>query len=70
MHNFARIRAKPELRVWLCQVRCTAAQRRELSDLAEIFHGSICDVSLETVTLELQVPFRAHADPNAQATVM
>ena len=38
-------------------MQCTAAQRRELSDLAEIFHGTICDVSLDTVTLELQVSY-------------
>ena len=54
------IQTQPELRVWLCQVQCTAAQRRELSDLAEIFHGTICDVSLDTVTLELQVPNCTH----------
>ena len=36
------------------QVRCPAAQRRELSDLAEIFHGTVCDVSLSTITLEIQ----------------
>ncbi len=38
----------------LIKVRCDAAQRRELTDLAAIFHGSICDVSLATVTLEMQ----------------
>ena len=38
----------------LIKVRCDASQRRELSDLAAIFHGSICDVSLTTVTLEMQ----------------
>ncbi|KAK9833459.1 hypothetical protein WJX81_007169 [Elliptochloris bilobata] len=38
----------------LIKVRCEAAQRRELSDLAAIFHGTICDVSLSTVTLEMQ----------------
>ena len=38
----------------LVKVRCEAAQRRELSDLAAIFHGTICDVSLSTVTLEMQ----------------
>ena len=38
----------------LIKVRCTASQRRELSDLADIFHGTVCDVSLTTITLELQ----------------
>ncbi|KAK9814572.1 hypothetical protein WJX72_008066 [[Myrmecia] bisecta] len=38
----------------LIKVRCPASQRRELSDLAHIFHGNICDVSLTTVTLEIQ----------------
>ena len=38
----------------LIKVRCNAAQRRELSDLADIFHGTVCDVSLTTITLELQ----------------
>ena len=38
----------------LVKVRCTASQRGELRDLAQIFHGNICDVSLTTVTLELQ----------------
>ena len=38
----------------LIKVRCGAPQRRELSDLADIFHGTVCDVSLTTITLELQ----------------
>ena len=38
----------------LIKVRCEAGQRRELSDLAAIFHGTICDVSLSTVTMEMQ----------------
>ena len=38
----------------LIKVRCAAPQRRELSDLADIFHGTVCDVSLTTITLELQ----------------
>jgi acetolactate synthase small subunit len=38
----------------LIKVRCGAGQRRELSDLADIFHGSVCDVSLGTITLEIQ----------------
>lgn len=38
----------------LVKVRCNASQRGELRDLAQIFHGNICDVSLTTVTLELQ----------------
>ena len=35
------------------QVRCNASQRRELIDIADIFHGNVCDVSLNTCTLEL-----------------
>ena len=38
----------------LIKVRCSAPQRRELSGLADIFHGTVCDVSLTTITLELQ----------------
>ena len=38
----------------LVKVRCTASQRGELTDLADIFHGNICDVSLSTMTLEVQ----------------
>ena len=38
----------------LIKVRCSAEKRRELSDLADIFHGSVCDVSLDTITLEIQ----------------
>lgn len=37
----------------LIKVQCPAAQRRELSDLANIFHGTVCDVSLNTITLEM-----------------
>eukprot|EP00884_Botryococcus_braunii_P000807 jgi/Botrbrau1/10727/Bobra.357_1s0028.1 len=38
----------------LIKVSCTADQRRQLSDLANIFRGTVCDVSLNTVTLEIQ----------------
>lgn len=38
----------------LIKVRCPADKRRELSDLANIFHGTVCDVSLNTITLEIQ----------------
>jgi acetolactate synthase-1/3 small subunit len=38
----------------LVKVRCSASQRGEMRDLAEIFHGNICDVSLNTITLEIQ----------------
>ena len=38
----------------LIKVRCNATQRRELDNLADIFHGTVCDVSLTTITLELQ----------------
>ena len=41
------------------QVKCSASQRGQLTDLAHIFHGAICDVSLETMTLELQVQPRS-----------
>ena len=36
------------------QVRCSPKERGELTDLADIFHGNICDVSLSTITLEVQ----------------
>ena len=35
------------------QVRCDATQRREITDIAHIFHGAVCDVSLGTCTLEM-----------------
>lgn len=38
----------------LIKVKCSASQRGEMRDLAQIFHGNICDVSLHTVTLEVQ----------------
>lgn len=38
----------------LIKVRCNAAQRREVRDLVSIFHGNVCDVSLDTITVELQ----------------
>jgi acetolactate synthase-1/3 small subunit len=38
----------------LIKVRCPAEKRRDLSDLANIFHGNVCDVSLNTITLEIQ----------------
>lgn len=38
----------------LVKVKCNAAQRFELTNLAEIFHGNVCDVSLTTMTLEIQ----------------
>lgn len=39
--------------VMLVKVRCNAAQRRELIDVADIFHGVVCDVSTSTCTLEM-----------------
>ena len=33
---------------------CKPSERKELVDLAEIFHGNICDVSRTTITLEVQ----------------
>ena len=39
---------------FLLQVRCNPKERGELTDLADIFHGNICDVSLSTITLEVQ----------------
>jgi acetolactate synthase small subunit len=38
----------------LIKVSCGAEQRRQLSDLAEIFRGTVCDVSPTTITLEMQ----------------
>ena len=35
-------------------MRCSPRERGELTDLADIFHGNICDVSLSTITLEVQ----------------
>jgi acetolactate synthase-1/3 small subunit len=37
----------------LIKVSCTPAQRGEILDLAKIFHGSICDVSKRTMTMEV-----------------
>lgn len=37
----------------LIKVSCTPAQRGELSSLADIFHGHVVDVSLNTVTIEV-----------------
>lgn len=37
----------------LIKVSCAPSQRGELMDLARIFHGSVCDVSRSTVTLEV-----------------
>lgn len=37
----------------LIKVRATAAQRGEIKDLADIFHGDIVDVSPTTVTIEM-----------------
>lgn len=38
----------------LIKCRCKPHERKELIDLAEIFHGNICDVSRTTITLEMQ----------------
>ena len=38
----------------LIKCRCRPSERKELIDLAEIFHGNICDVSRTTITLEVQ----------------
>lgn len=38
----------------LIKCRCKPSERKELIDLAEIFHGNICDVSRTTITLEVQ----------------
>ena len=43
-----------ERELMLVKVSCSADQRRQLSDLAAIFHGSVCDVSPTTLTIELQ----------------
>lgn len=37
----------------LVKVRCNAAQRREVKDIADIFRGHIVDLTLSTVTIEL-----------------
>lgn len=37
----------------LVKVRATPATRRELTDLAAVFRASVCDVSADTVTVEL-----------------
>lgn len=38
----------------LIKCRCKPSERKELIDLAEIFHGNVCDVSRTTITLEVQ----------------
>ena len=38
----------------LVQVRCTATQRSELRDLAQIFRLAVIDVSHTSITLEAQ----------------
>ena len=38
----------------LIKCRCKPQERKELIDLANIFHGNICDVSRTTMTLEVQ----------------
>lgn len=37
----------------LIKVRSAPGQRGELRDLAEVFHGNVCDVSLTTLTMEV-----------------
>lgn len=37
----------------LIKCRCKPSERKELIDLAEIFHGNVCDVSRTTITLEM-----------------
>ena len=39
--------------IMLVKVRCTAAQRAELTNIAHIFHGGVCDVAPRTLTLEI-----------------
>ncbi|KAK9792983.1 hypothetical protein WJX73_007808 [Symbiochloris irregularis] len=39
--------------IMLVKVKCNAAQRREITDIADIFHGSVCDVSLGSIMLEI-----------------
>lgn len=36
------------------QVRCSLTQRVELKNIAEIFRGSICDMSANTVTIQVE----------------
>ena len=37
----------------LIKCRCKPSERKELIDLAEIFHGNVCDISRTTITLEM-----------------
>ncbi len=55
VHQVKDLSSKPYVarELMLIKVQCPAAQRRELSDLANIFHGTVCDVSLNTITLEM-----------------
>ena len=38
--------------IMLVKVACSAQQRAELTNVAQIFHGAVCDVGLTTITLE------------------
>ena len=38
----------------LIKCRCSLEQRREIIDLCEIFRSKICDISKETMTLEIE----------------
>ena len=66
--------------IMLVKVRCTAGQRAELTNVAHIFHGGVCDVGLKTITLEftgkedkmaavqrLLVPYGASPQPHFSA---
>ena len=35
------------------QVRCSSQQRGELKDLAQIFRGHICDVGINSISIEV-----------------
>jgi len=37
----------------MIKLRCNASQRREVRDLVDIFKGNVCDVSLDTITVEV-----------------
>ena len=39
--------------IMLVKVTCTPAQRAELTNIAHIFHGGVCDIAPRTLTLEI-----------------
>jgi acetolactate synthase I/III small subunit len=55
VHSVTELHAVPHVarELMLVKVACSPGQRGEILDLARIFHGSVCDVSRSTVTLEV-----------------